>query len=129
MAFSQLVRLIVVCATVWIVAPASLFASFGVSQRGRPAQIDSLLPTPPASPLAAPLDSPLPTPHPDPASGFEAFLPGVSDQAPVSVENQPPGTPPDLGTVLNTIAGAVVVIGVTLKIYWYISDRRKRAEK
>ncbi len=126
MTFSRLVRLIAV-----VVAPASFFASlaFGVPPRGQPAQIDSVLPTPPASPIVAPLDSPLPTPHPDPTSGFEAFLPGVSDQSPVSAENQPPATPPDLGTLLNTIAGAVVVIGVTLKIYWYISDRRKRAAK
>ena len=133
MTFSQLLRLVaVVCAAVWLAAPASLFAPLALGAPGcgpaRAAQIDSPLP-PPLSPLVAPPDSPLPTPQPDPAPGFETFLPGLSGQAPVGAESQPPGPPPDLGTLLNYVAGAVVVIGVTLKIYWRISDRRKKTAR
>ncbi len=142
MTLSQWSRLvIVVCATLWIAVP-SLFARIAPDP-GQPLQIDSPIPAPPVSPVTPPLDSPIPTLHPDPAdclavspcngddaptpeSGFQSFLPGISQ--PESTERQPPGPPPDLGTLLNYVAGAVVVIGVTLKIYWWISDRRKAAK-
>ncbi|MGH2592397.1 MAG: hypothetical protein ACRDGG_02675 [Anaerolineae bacterium] len=130
MTFSRWVRLIVAaCAALWIAVP-SLFAQDvpGISERGQRMQLDSPIPTPPVSPIASPADSPIPTPQPDPASGFDAFLPGLSQQ-PSSADNRPPGPPPDLGSVLNYVALAVIVIGVTLKIYWFISDRRKGAAK
>jgi len=130
MTFSQWARLIVAaCAALWIAVP-SLFAQDvpGISDRGQLTQIDSPISTPLVSPIALPTDSPIPTPQPDPASGFDAFLPGVSQQ-PSSADNQPPGPPPDLGTVLNYVALAIIVIGVTLKIYWFISDRRKGTAK
>jgi len=106
-------------------------------------QIESPIPTPPASPLLPPVVSPLPTPTseplecsaaqpcpddaPTPQSTFQAFLPGLSE--PGSAPARPPGPPPDLGTILNYVAAAVVVIGVTLKVYWFIADRRKGASK
>ena len=61
-----------------------------------------------------------------PESGSQTFLPGISQ--PEGAESRPPGPPPDLGTLLNYVAGAVVMVGVTLKIYWWISDRRKAAK-
>ena len=138
MTFSGWVRLIcIVCAALWIAMP-SLFAQDvpGAFDRGQPAQPDSPLPTPPLSPI--------PTPYLDPAgcgtiipcdgaatpdSSFQTFLPGVSDQPAANADNRPPGPPPDLGSVLNYVAAAVVAIGGTLRIYWFISDRRKRAAK
>jgi hypothetical protein len=136
MTLSHAVRLIAaVCAALWIAAPALIAQSgSGLPERGWPAQIDSPLPTPG--------DSPIPTPIPDPANcgspfqpcnGLEAtpvptfstFLPGVTQ--PEDAADQPPGPPPDLGTILNYVAAGVVVVGGALKIYWFFADRRKRS--
>ena len=151
MTFSQSVRLVAaVCAALWIAAPSS--SARIEPDRGRPLQIDSPIPTPPVSPIPTPpvspitlpLGSPISTPPPSPTecvagspcngddaptpeSGLQTFLPGISQ--PGGAESQPTGPPPDLGTLLNYVAGAVVVIGVTLKIYWWISDRRKARER
>ncbi len=133
MKVSRLIRIVLAaCATLWLAAP-SLFAQVApVSlDRGRPMQIES-----PISPLFSPIATPGPDPSgcgivnacedesATPAPTFEAYLPGLSGQPPSS-DNLPPAPPPDLGTVLNYVAVAVVVIGVTLKVYWFISDRRK----
>lgn len=132
MTFSRFARLILVaCAAVWLGAP-SLFAQ-DAPGRGLPLQIES-----PFSPLPTPI-GPILTPIPDPAScevatsctegaatpaaTFAAFIPSVSDTGESAA--QPPGPPPDLGTVLNYVAVGVVVVGVTLKVYWFVSDRRK----
>ena len=109
------------------------------SDRAREMQIESPIPTPPPSPLLPPALSPLPTPTsapiecsaampctddaPLPQATFQTFLPGVTE--PDSAPARPLGPPPDLGTILNYVAAGVVVIGVTLKVYWFISDRRK----
>lgn len=133
MQVSRSIRIVLAaCATLWLAAP-SLFAQVApVSfSRGRPMQI--------VSPIS-PLFSPIATPGPDPsgcgivnacgdesatlAPTFQAYLPGLSGQPPGS-DNLPSAPPPDLGTVLNYVAAAVVVVGVTLKVYWFISDRRK----
>jgi len=122
------------CVAVWMIAP-SIFAQ---PAPARPTQPESPL----ASPLASPFFSPLPPPAPDPAEcgfgipcatdaptpepGNQIFVPSVSGTG--DAVDQPPGPPPDLGTVLNFVAAGVVVVGVLLKIYWYISDRRKRSE-
>lgn len=131
-------------ASLVIAAPAlpAQVMSLG-SARARWTQIESPIPTPLASPLFPTVVSPLPTPPseslecsaalpctddaPTPQSTFQAFLPGLSE--PDSAPARPPGPPPDLGTILNYVAAAVVVIGVTLKVYWLISDRRKGASK
>jgi hypothetical protein len=144
MRLSQLARLAVIaCAALWLAAPTA--ASW-------PLQGDSPITTPLNSPIPNPLGSPIAgdpfglgaTPVADPAlcspedvacvdgtpapagQEFETFLPGISDPA-AGTLNQPPGPPPDLGTLLNGAAIAVVVVGVTLKLYWFISDRRKQS--
>jgi hypothetical protein len=97
--------------------------------------LDSTLPTPvplespvaidPFAPTPAPAECTAETPCPEGTSTpeFKTFLPGVGEQ-PGSAE-QPPSTPPDLGALLNYAAVAIVVIGVTLKVYWFVTDRRK----
>jgi hypothetical protein len=87
----------------------------------------SPLPAPPSEPIECSAGLPCADDAPAPQSTFQAFLPGLSepDNAPAS----PPGPPPDLGTILNYVAAAVVVIGVALKVYWFIADRRKGASK
>jgi hypothetical protein len=127
MTFSRFARWALgVCAALWLAVP-SLWA------RG-PLQIES-----PISPLPTPI-GPILTPVPDPAgcqvvtscepgaptpaATFAAFIPSVSESG-ESAADQAAGPPPDLGTVLNYVAAGVVVVGVTLKIYWFISDRRK----
>jgi hypothetical protein len=133
MTFSRFARwALVACAAVWLGVP-SLFAQ-DTPGRGLPLQIES-----PISPLPTPV-GPILTPAPDPAgcvvatscepgaptpaATFAAFIPSVSESG-ESAADQAAGPPPDLGTVLNYVAAGVVVVGVTLKIYWFISDRRK----
>ena len=133
MTFSRFARLaLVACAAVWLGAP-SLFAQ-DVPGHGLPLQIES-----PISPLPTPI-GPILTPVPDPAgcevatsctegaatpaATFAAFIPSVSETG-ESAANPAAGPPPDLGAVLNYVAAGVVVVGVTLKVYWFISDRRK----
>jgi hypothetical protein len=136
MSYSKLMRAaLAVCAAWW------LAASGLASGASRLLQGESPVPNPADSPIPPPFDSPIVPPVPDPAQctvvepcvetptpagEFQTFLPGLSESG-GDVEAQPPGPPPDLGTILNYVAGAVVVIGVTLKVYWFISDRRKAA--
>lgn len=125
MTLSRLSRIVVwLGAVAWIVAP-SLQA-----QGWQPAQIESPLPTPLFSPPPTPQVDPACTAftpctdgEPTPESGFQSFLPGVTQGS--ETEEEPAGQPPDLGTLLNYAAVAVVIIGGALKIYWFISDRRK----
>lgn len=136
MTLSHIARLMAAAGiALWIAAPTL------VAQTGQPAQVDSPLPAQ-RSPIGPPGDSPIPTPIPDPANcgspflpcdgaeptpvpTFSTFLPGVTQ--PEGGADQPPGPPPDLGTILNYVAAAVVVAGGALKIYWFISDRRKKS--
>ena len=60
-----------------------------------------------------------------PQSDFSTFIPSAGSGEPVE-QIQEPTTPPDLGTVLNYIAIGIIVIGVPLRLYWYMQDRRKR---
>jgi hypothetical protein len=130
------VCIILVVASLVIAAPAlpAQVMLLG-SGRVRWMQIESPILTPPASPLPAPTSGPLECSAalpctddaPTPQSTFQAFLPGLSE--PEGAPALPPGPPPDLGTILNYVAAAVVVIGVTLKVYWFIADRRKGASK
>jgi len=137
MKVSRLIRVaLAACATLWLAAP-SLFAQVApVSpDRGWPMQIES-----PISPLFSPIATPFPDPSEcgivnacagesvTPAPTFQAYLPGLSGQPPSS-GNLPSTPPPDLGTVLNYVAVAVVVVGMTLKVYWFISDRRKASSE
>lgn len=121
------------CAAAWMIAP-SIRAQ---DAPGRPSQIESPLTSPLDSPIAVPdpagctvdggCSDPAIAPTPPPQATFQAFLPGVAQPDEASgADNQPPGPPPDLGTLLNYVAGGIVVVGVTLKVYWYLSDRRKR---
>ena len=101
--------------------------------------------SPLASPLPSPMESPFAVPSPDPArctdanpcagevmaptpeATFQAFLPGVAQPSEGdSAGSQGQATPPDLGTLLNYVAAGVVAVGVLLKLYWYLADRRKR---
>jgi hypothetical protein len=132
MTFSRWIRLsAAVCAVIWWLVMAGPTAP--VSSWQSPLLFQSpLSPLEPPSPdpftgavnemcneLVPCTDQPV-TPQPD----FSNFIPGVaSGEAP---EVQAPATPPDLGTVLNYIAVAIVVIGVPLRLYWYMKDRRRK---
>jgi hypothetical protein len=138
MSFSRWIRIgAAVCVGLWIAVPNWLAQL--APDRATPPQIESPIPAPGASPLASPMASPLPAPIPDPAECSldnscgelapapapenKVFVPSVSEAGDAS--NQPPAPPPDLGTLLNYVAAGVIVVGVSLKIYWYVSDRRK----
>jgi len=127
-------------ASVVLAAPSSPAPlALGRLDRARWMQIESPIATPPPSPLFPTVVSPLPAPTavsiecsaampctddaPLPQATFQTFLPGVTE--PDGAPARPPGPPPDLGTILNYVAAGVVVIGVTLKVYWFISDRRR----
>jgi len=127
MTVSRLTRwMLVVYAILWIALPTR--AQVGLLQVVSPIQspLDSPigLPTPVTDPAlcgpALPCDPAAPTP----AATFQAFMPGVS-QPGSETPSPSQATPPDLGTVLNYVAAGVVVVGVALKVYWFISDRRK----
>jgi len=141
MSLSHLIRLVFIAGlAAWLAAPAA----FGPApDRVWSLQGDSPIPNPLDSPIAVDPFGPAPTPVPDPAvcsppegcvdgatstpvddAGFRAFLPGVGQQ-PGQPASQPPGAPPDLGTLLNYAAIAIVVIGVSLKAYWFFADRRR----
>lgn len=130
---SRIARLIAVfAATAWIAAPS--LSAQDAGQARPPAQIDSPLLTPGASPLATPIldpancseTAPCSDAEPTPLPPAQVFLPGVAQSG--SAENEPPGPPPDLGTILNYVAVVVIIVGGALKIYWVISDRRNRAD-
>ena len=133
MPFSKSVRLtLIVCAALWMAVP--LLAA--PLDRGSPLQGVSPLDSPPPTPVV----DLFPTPVPDsaactaagpcaegtstPAASFQSFLPGVSESGNTQ-QSKPPSAPPDLGTLLNYLAVGVVVIGVTLKVVWFVADRRK----
>jgi hypothetical protein len=147
MIFSRSIRLIIV----WIAVPLLFVqAASSTPNRGHPMQIESPIALPQASPLLLP-DSPIAAPTPSPTlctaatpcdestvtptatQEFNTFLPGVGQQpgsaGSVPQPSAPPPAPPDLGTVLNYVAVGVIVVGVTLKIYWFIADRRKGTAK
>lgn len=132
MTFSRWIRLsAAVCAAMWWMAMASPIA-----------QVSSL-----QSPLEVPGQfSPVEPPSPDPFTGsaneicndlipctdgatpqtdFSTFVPSLGTDESAN-EFQEPATPPDLGTVLNYIAIAIIVVGVPLRLYWYMQDRRKK---
>ncbi len=138
MSYSRWIRIAAaVCVGLWIAVPNMLAQV--ASDRSTPLQIDSPIPAPGSSPLASPLASPIPAPIadlaecgldnscgevvPTPVPENKIFVPSVSEAGDTST--QPPPPPPDLGTVLNYVAAGVIVVGVSLKIYWYVSDRRK----
>ncbi|HLF27275.1 MAG TPA: hypothetical protein VJG32_13140 [Anaerolineae bacterium] len=134
MTLSQLARLLAaLCAGVWLAAPSLLSPVTARAPEHTLLTQDSPL----TGPFGDPPDSPLPTParcsadqpceeelSPTPSPEFQTFLPGVSEPAAPSADagSQPP---PDLGTVLNYVAVGVIVVGVTLKAYWFVADRRK----
>ena len=141
MSLSQLTRLVCsVGVAVWLAVPSV----FGVSpERKGLLQGDSPIPNPLDSPIATDPFGLAATPVPDPAqcsseagcpdstapapggtAEFTTFLPGVGQQ-PGQPADQPPSASPDLGALLNYAAIGVIVIGVTLKVYWFIADRRK----
>ena len=141
MSLSQLSRLAcIVGLAVWLAVPPVFGAS---PERKELLQDDSPIPNPLDSPIATDPFGLTATPVPDSArcsseagcpdsavptpggtAEFSTFLPGVGQQ-PGQSANQPPGASPDLGALLNYAAIGVIVIGVTLKVYWFIADRRK----
>ena len=144
MSLSHMIRPVLVAGlAVWLAAPAAL----GLPPLGpvsdRAPQGDSPIPNPLDSPIAVDPSGSAPAPLLDPAvcsplegcvdgatstpvddTGFRAFLPGAGQQ-PDQSASQPPGASPDLGTLLNYAAIAIVVIGLSLKAYWFFADRRR----
>ena len=133
MTFSRWTRLsAAVCALAWWIATTSPIVQ--VSSLQSPVELPN-----PFSPIEAPVPDPFTGPNGEvcndivpctdqpvtPQPDFSTFIPGVgSGETPEQV--QEPASSPDLGSTLNYIAIAIIVVGVPLRLYWYIQDRRRR---
>lgn len=149
MTFSRFSRLLMaLCAALWFITSSAPIENARSMQS--PLPTDSPIAVPPfpfpttsdVSPIARPEPDPIAPPQPIdcntaiPCNGdetpetpsFNTFVPGAGGGAD-DAQSQQPASPPDLGTILNYVAIAIIVIGVPLRVFWWMNDRRKGQEE